>query len=112
MAFSTALEVNSGIAKITLVGDLDAAAAPTFRDEIERVAAQNAKRLVLMLKDLNYMASAGLRALVFAKQKMGAQVDIYMVEAQDSINETLELTGFSNSVISMPKYDAAVIEAP
>ena len=54
------------------------------------------------------MASAGLRTLIFAKQKMGAAVDIYVIGAQESITETLELTGFQNSVISLPTYEAAM----
>ncbi len=111
MAFSSTLEINKGIAKITLTGELDAAVAPAFRDEIEKAAAQGAKRLVLLMSGLDYMASAGLRALVFAKQKMGAEADIYVIGAQESVTETLELTGFSNSVIAMESYNAAEIEA-
>jgi anti-sigma B factor antagonist len=111
MAFKALLKVENGVGKITLTGELDAAVAPVFRDEIEKAAAQNVKKLVLMLSELNYMASAGLRALVFAKQKMGADADIYVIGAQESVTETLELTGFSNSVIAMETYDAAVIEA-
>ena len=111
MAFDSSLVVDNGIAKITLTGELDAAAAPAFRADIEKAASQNVKRLVLMVKDLGYMASAGLRALVFAKQKMGTQVDIYVIGAQPSIIETLELTGFANSVIALESYDAAVVEA-
>jgi anti-anti-sigma factor len=110
MAFTCSIEVKNGVATLTLAGELDAASAGDFRAKIEEAAAQNPRALVLMLERLDYMASAGLRALVFAKQKMGADVDIFVVAAQDSINETLELTGFQNSVISLPAYDAAVIE--
>jgi anti-anti-sigma factor len=108
MAFTSTLQMENGIATITLVGELDAAAAPVFRADVERAASLNARRLVLMMQALDYMASAGLRALVFAKQKMGAQVDIYVIGANESVSETLELTGFASSVISMPDYDAAV----
>ncbi len=110
MAFNSSLEISKGIGRITLSGELDAAAAPVFRADIEKAAAENVKRLVLMMSGLDYMASAGLRALVFAKQKMGAQVDIYVIGAQESVTETLELTGFHHSVIALDSYDAAQIE--
>ena len=110
MAFTCTIAVENGIAKLTLTGELDAAAAGDFRAKIEEAAAQQPRALVLLLEKLDYMASAGLRALVFAKQKMGAAVDIYVVGAQESIIETLELTGFHNSVIALPAYDAALIE--
>jgi anti-anti-sigma factor len=110
MAFTCTIAVENGIAKLTLTGELDAAAAADFRARIEEAGAQQPRALVLLLEKLDYMASAGLRALVFAKQKTGAAVDIYVVGAQESITETLELTGFQNSVISLPAYDARVIE--
>ncbi len=42
---------------------------------------------------------------------MGPEVDIYVIGAQQSVNETLELTGFQASVISLPVYDPAVVPA-
>ena len=111
MSFTTSLEMTAnGIAKITLTGELDASVAGDFRTEIESAAAQKAKRLVLMMRALDYMSSAGLRALIFAKQKMGSAVDVYIVEALESILETIEMTGFHHSVILMDSYNAAEIE--
>jgi anti-anti-sigma factor len=110
MAFTCSFLVDNGIAKITLNGELDAASAGQFRDMIAEAATQNPRALVLMMANLDYMASAGLRTLIFAKQKMGAAVDIYVIAAQESITETLEQTGFQNSVISLPRYEAATIE--
>jgi anti-anti-sigma factor len=111
MAFNVTLEMtDKGIAKITLFGELDASVAPAFRTEIENAAAQQAKRLVLLMQGLEYMASAGLRVLIFAKQKMGGDVDIYVIGAQDLVMETIQMTGFHHSVIALDEYDGAEIE--
>ncbi|MBW4578368.1 MAG: anti-sigma factor antagonist [Tildeniella nuda ZEHNDER 1965/U140] len=85
-------------AKITLVGELDASTAPIFKEEVEKVASLNVKRLVLLLQDLEYMASAGLRVLIYAKQKIGLDTDLYVVGAQETVLDTLTKTGFVNSV--------------
>jgi anti-anti-sigma factor len=112
MSFNISSELTKkGIAKIVVSGELDASVAEQFRDAIAGLAAQQPKRLVLTMKDLDYMASAGLRALVFAKQKMGRDVDIYVIGAHDGVMETIEMTGFSHSVILLNQYDAAEIEA-
>jgi len=110
MAFSATLTIDSGIAKITMSGELDASMAPVFQREVEQAAVQKAKRLVLLMSELEYIASAGLRALIFAKQKMGASVDIYVVSAQQQVMDTLQMTGFDRSIIALDTYDAGMIE--
>jgi anti-anti-sigma factor len=107
VAFSATLEIANDIAKIALSGELDASSAGAFKAEVEKAAAGQVKHLVLMMQDLEYMASAGLRVLIFAKQKMGTDADIYVIGAQEMVLETLEKTGFSQSVIVQDEYDAA-----
>ncbi len=111
MAFDVSLEMTPNeVAKITLVGELDASVAQQFRDEVDRAASLGAKRLVLLVDGLDYMASAGLRSLIFAKQKMGPGVEIYVIGAQPPIVDTLTMTGFHHSVIMLDQYDAATLE--
>jgi anti-anti-sigma factor len=104
MAFNATLEMDNGTAKIKLSGELDASVAPAFRETIEQAAAQSATRLVLLMHELEYMSSAGLRVLVFAKQKMSASVDIYVVGAQEYVVNTLEKVGLDNSLIIQEAY--------
>jgi anti-anti-sigma factor len=112
MALSVNLEMTEkGIAKITLSGELDSSVADEFKSKVEAAAKQKAKRVALLVKDLSYMSSAGLRVLVFAKQKMGPKVDIYIVGAQAPVRETLEKTGLHHSVIALDTYDAKQIES-
>ncbi len=97
MAFTSNLNCVGSTAVITLAGDLDASSAALFRADIERAAAVKPQHLVLMLNGLTYMASAGLRALIFAKQQMGPTVDLVLVQTPDSVMETIRLTGFDRS---------------
>ena len=99
MAFQANLETKDSTATITVIGELDASTAPIFKAEVEKATAEKVKNLVLMMQDLEYMASAGLRILIYTKQKMGADTDIYVVKAQEMVLETLEKTGFDQSVI-------------
>jgi anti-anti-sigma factor len=111
MALESKLEMKpNGLTIITLAGELDAATAADFQTQITQAANAGSKRLVLMLQDLSYMASAGLRMLAFAKQKMGTDVDIYLVGTQPTVLETVEAAGFHHSVILLDSYDAAQIE--
>lgn len=86
---------NSGC--VVLSGELDAAAAPQVRVLVEQVLALKPGKLVLYVEELRFMASAGLRILIFAKQKQ-PDVQIYLIKPQPPIVETLKKTGFYESV--------------
>src|SRR5262249_41522715 len=90
--------LKGSVAEVTLSGDLDAAAAPRLQRELERLAAGKPKRLVLRLSGLAYMASAGVRMLIFARQKMGPGVDVYVIAPQEQGLDTLRRTGLLASV--------------
>jgi len=104
MSFNTTFELTNGVAKIAISGDLDASSASIFKEEVEKAAVPDLKRLVLLVSGLEYMASAGLRVLIFAKQKMGSGVDIYFVGAQEAVLDTIQKTGFNHSVIIQDEY--------
>ena len=98
MSFNISVEERPGEATITLAGELDAAAAPQFREVIEKVAEAKPLRLVLMMGEVEFMASAGLRVLIFARQKMGAGVSLYVIGSRGPVLSTLRMSGFHHSV--------------
>jgi anti-anti-sigma factor len=104
MAFESTYTMQDGVAFVTLKGELDAASAGQFKTAIEQIAAEKPTRLVMLISELTFMASAGLRVLVFAKQKMGAGVSIYVVGAQGPVLGTLTMSGFHQSVYLQDSY--------
>ena len=92
------------IAKITLAGEIDSLSAREFQKEIEKLATGSPDDLVLFVENLTFISSAGLRVLIFAKQKMGTNLSIYIVKPQPSVLETLEKTGLQHSVNIVDQY--------
>ncbi|NEU70004.1 STAS domain-containing protein [Spirosoma agri] len=103
MSFSILAETKK-IAKITLMGEVDSLSAREFQKEIEKMAAESPDELVLFVENLTFISSAGLRVLIFAKQKMGSNLAIYIVNPQESIVETIEKTGLQHSVNIVDQY--------
>ncbi|MBO9998461.1 MAG: anti-sigma factor antagonist [Cyanobacteria bacterium SID2] len=105
MTFNATLEHNGSIAQIELSGELDAKSAPMFKEEVEQAATLGVEKLVLSMENLSYLSSAGLRVLIFAKQKMGTGVDIYLISLQEMVLETIQKTGFHHSVEILDEFE-------
>jgi anti-anti-sigma factor len=103
MRFAMSVEQGADEAIIKLSGELDAAAAPKLREVVEKLAARP-QRLVLMVQDLEFMASAGLRVLIFARQKMGSGVSLYVIGSRPPVLNTLKMSGFHRSLILQDAY--------
>jgi anti-anti-sigma factor len=104
MNFTVTSEIIDNVATLTLSGSLDSSSASVFQAEIQKVAVLSPVEMVLRVSELSFMASAGLRMIIFAKQKLGPKVQIYMVSPQDQIIDTLQMTGFIHSVHIVDKY--------
>jgi anti-anti-sigma factor len=96
-----ALEINPTLtgttARLELVGELDGKIAPAVREAVDKLLSGSPQILILDVADLTFMSSAGLRVLIFAKQKQ-PNLKIYVVKPQAPVIDTLRKTGFYDAV--------------
>jgi anti-anti-sigma factor len=97
MALDIVSAVDAKSARIALTGELDGSSAPALRETVDKVLSGKPAQLVLQVEKLSFMASAGLRILIFAKQKQ-PNLKIYLVKPQSTIVDTLRKTGFYDGV--------------
>ena len=97
-------EVKDKVAKIELVGRLDANNAQGFQDELKKLSGQEINRIVFFAKDLEYISSAGLRAIIFAKQKIGVHANVYLVGASEAILSVIKMSGLDNFLFIQESY--------
>ena len=88
-----------GITVVTLEGRLDSSTSGEVMDRLSGLVNAGATRMVLNLKELTYISSAGLRSiLVAAKLTKSLSGQMRMCEANDLISQVLETSGFSNLI--------------
>ncbi|MDD4631613.1 MAG: STAS domain-containing protein [Proteiniphilum sp.] len=104
MGFTVKKEIFEKYIAFTLCGSLDSSTAPQFNEEVRQVILQNPQTLVLYVDELNFMSSAGLRVLIFAKQKLGTAASLILVRPQEQLLETLRMTGLIFSVSIVDQY--------
>ena len=78
---------------IELVGRLDTTTAPVL-DETVSGDIGDTKNLVLDLKGLEYISSAGLRVLLGAQKKMQKVGTMKVINVCEEVMDVLEMTGF------------------
>lgn len=94
-----------GVAKIELSGRLDATNSPALQEELKKLIGQTVNRLVFFAKDLEYISSAGLRVIVFAKQKIGVDAQVYLIGAQEPVLNVIKMSGLDNFMVIQDKYE-------
>ena len=80
---------------VALTGRLDTTTAPQLEETIKNELS-DVKDLVIDLKDLEYISSAGLRVLLLGQKTMNKQGKMTVTNANESIMEIFEVTGFSD----------------
>ena len=80
---------------IKIVGRLDTTTAPALDKTINEDLGE-AKNLVLDMKDLEYISSAGLRVLLSAQKKMQKIGSMKVINVCEAVMEVFEMTGFAD----------------
>lgn len=83
----------AGTLTIALGGKLDTISAPEL-DTVLRESLQDVTALVLDLKSLQYISSAGLRVLLYAQNVMNSKGSMVLTNVCESVMEVFEITGF------------------
>lgn len=96
---------SNDLAKIELCGRLDATNAGALQEELKKLIGQAINRLVFFAKDLEYISSAGLRVIIFAKQKVGAEAQVYLIGASEAVLSVIKMSGLDNFMFIQDSYN-------
>ena len=80
---------------LMISGRLDTNTAPVLEKTIREDIRENAT-LVLDMKELEYISSAGLRVLLSAQKRMQRNGAMKLMHVCEIVKEVLELTGFAD----------------
>ncbi len=82
---------------IKVKGRVDSATAPQLAQTLEKANEDGKYKLVMDMSELEYMSSAGFRALLAAQRnaKKYNRGEVVLVGVPDRIREALELAGFT-----------------
>lgn len=92
------IKVNADAATIAVAGRLDTTTAPmldkTINEDIRDVT-----HLILDIKDVAYISSAGLRVLLSAQKKMQRIGSMKVMNVCPEVMEVFEMTGFADILV-------------
>ncbi len=78
---------------VALEGRLDTVTAPEFETELKD-SLDAVTELIMDMKDLEYISSAGLRVLLTAQKSMNQKGTMKLINVNDTVMEIFDVTGF------------------
>ena len=90
-----AIKRNAQEVVVEVAGRLDTVTAPALDKAIDENI-HDIQKLVLDLKDLEYISSAGLRVLLTAQKKMQKVGLVKLKNVREEVMDVFEMTGFAD----------------
>ena len=92
------IKKNAAETIIEIVGRLDTITAPALDKAINEDIGDT-KNLVLDVKGMEYISSAGLRVLLSAQKKMQKIGSMKVINVCEAVMEVFEMTGFADILV-------------
>ncbi len=82
---------------INIIGRVDSSTAPKLSEAFDAIIKDGRFKIVVDMEKLEYMSSAGFRALIAAQRncKRFSRGEVVLTNVPDNIRSTLELAGFT-----------------
>jgi len=97
--FNVTSTVSSDKITLKLTGSLDSHGIPFLREELENVIQAQPKFFVLDVTSLTQISALGMRALIFAKQKLATEESMIIVGASAEVKALFDDQEFSEELI-------------
>ena len=91
----TARTLENNILTLSIDGNLDSVTTPAVAEEIE-ADIDFADKIIIDMKDLKYISSAGLRLLLSLHKRMASKNGLVLKNVNQTNMELFEFTGFKN----------------
>lgn len=91
------------ILTIVLGEELATGNAPILMEELNKYRNQGIEKVVFDATALKYIASSGIRTIIFAKQKLGSNPAIEFVNCAKDIYDVFEMTGIQDYITFVNK---------
>src|SRR5258706_2890321 len=97
------------VAVMSVTGRVDSATAPELESQLRALVDSGKTHIVLDLKNVEYMSSAGLRAMVsILKSVKRVNGDLRLANPSARVEEVLHLAGLTSIFTMFPTQEAAV----
>ncbi|MDW8327063.1 MAG: STAS domain-containing protein [Anaerolineales bacterium] len=104
-----ATEEKGTVSIVAVTGRVDSATAPELESTLKRLIEAEKTQIVLDLRGVEYMSSAGLRAMVSTlKAVKRVNGDLRVANPSARVDEVLRLAGLSSIFSIYPSREAAV----
>ncbi len=105
MTLNITTETLTSHVSLFLEGEVDTTSAPQLLQTLTEIGLAELAELRIHAMSLTFMSSAGLRALVYAKQKMPHSSRLIFVGGSADIQEVITRTGLGNAVMLVETVD-------
>jgi anti-sigma B factor antagonist len=108
---TTAYPQHKDITLLSVKGFIDTTTAPEFERAFQSVLGQKKYNLIIDLKDVDYISSAGWGIFIGEiKRIRGQKGNLFLTSMSEEVNETYHLLNFDSIIKSFPNVDQAVLK--
>ncbi|MDD3415562.1 MAG: STAS domain-containing protein [Lachnospiraceae bacterium] len=86
------------VVDVTLKGRLDATHASDLLEEMKKFIGTPISKIIFHVAELEYIASAGLRVIIFTKQKIGYDAEVLLESPNETVQSVVDMTGLDNFI--------------